>query len=174
MRASGFTGDHRRSCRERRVGLIEMVQPESASDARPEPPPAPRPAYVLTVRALAAFVLLDVGFWSLGFDRILRLVLHRPARPARRRDAEDRQQAQRTFRAVQHATMLYYRRGEDCLPKALATFHLLRRQGIPAELCFAVKKFPFAAHSWVEAYGEALDDRPARLRQYTVIHRVSS
>jgi Transglutaminase-like superfamily len=69
--------------------------------------------------------------------------------------------------------MFYYRRQKDCLPKALTTFHLLRRQGIPADLCFGVKKFPFSAHTWVEAFGESLDDDPLRLQHYTVIHRVA-
>jgi hypothetical protein len=69
--------------------------------------------------------------------------------------------------------MFYYRRRKDCLPKALTTFYLLRRQGIPAEICFGVRKFPFAAHTWVEALGEHLDDDPSRLRHFTVIHRAA-
>lgn len=129
--------------------------------------------YTLILRALFTFVLLDVGFRRRGFDRVLQRVLRRRPGSADWLPDEGLQQAQHTFRAVQNATMLYYRRREDCLPKALTTFHLLRRQGIPAELCFAVKKFPFTAHSWVEAYGHPLDDEPARLRAYTVIHRVA-
>ena len=53
-------------------------------------------------------------------------------------------------------------------------FHLLRRQRVPAQLCFGVKKFPFAAHSWVEAYDEVLDDDPQSVRHYTVIERIDS
>jgi len=128
---------------------------------------------MLVPRALVTFVFLDAGFRCWGFDRVLQLVLRRRAGSSGWLPDEGLQRAQRTFRAVQTATMLYYRRREDCLPKALTTFHLLRRQGIPAELCFAVKKFPFAAHSWVEAYRQPLDDAPARLRAYTVIHRVA-
>jgi len=128
---------------------------------------------MLIPRALVTFVVLDVGFRCWGFDRVLQLILRRRGGSAGWLPDEGLQRAQHTFRAVQTATMLYYRRREDCLPKALTTFHLLRRQGIPAELCFAVKKFPFAAHSWVEAYCQPLDDTPARLRAYTVIHRVA-
>jgi len=117
-------------------------------------------------------VALDVGFRVLGFDRVFRFLLRRRARPDVLPQPEGTRRARLTFRAVQNATMLYYRGRDDCLPKALTTFYLLRRQGIPVEICFAVKKFPFAAHSWVEAYGEPLDDTPSRLRQYTVIHRV--
>lgn len=142
-------------------------------DAIPRGLPA-RKAYALTLRALFAFVLLDVGFRLLGFDRVLKLILRRRTNPAGWLPAEGKRQAENTFRAVQNATMFYYRRREDCLPKALTTFHLLRRQGIPAELCFGVRKFSFGAHSWVEAYGEPLDDDPTRLTTYTVIYRVGT
>jgi len=134
--------------------------------------PAAAPLRALTLRALAAFLALDTGFRLLGFGRVFQYVLRRQPRLARWPPAEGRRQAHGTFRAVQNATALYYRRRRDCLPKALATFHLLRRQGIPAELCFGVTKLPFGGHAWVEAYGEILDDDPERPSQYTVIHRV--
>ena len=133
-----------------------------------------RKTYALTLRALSVFVLLDLGFRFLGFDRIFQRIMRLRATPGSWPPAEGRRQAEKTFRAVQNATMFYYRRREDCLPKAVTTFHLLRRQGISAELCFGVMKFPFGAHSWVEAYGEPLDDDPTRLSAYTVIHRAAS
>lgn len=127
----------------------------------------------LTLAALSTFVLLDLALRLLGIDRVLRLALRRRRLPAAWSPAEGQQQARRTFAAVARATMLYYRRRQDCLPKALATFTLLRRQGIPSDLCFGVKKFPFSAHTWVEACGERLDDDPPRLRHYVVIHRIA-
>ena len=56
------------------------------------------------------------------------------------------------------ATRCYYRRRLDCLPRALAIFVLLRRQGVPARLCIGVKRYPFGAHAWVECLGDVLDD----------------
>ncbi len=129
--------------------------------------------HTLILKALLTFVILDLAFHILGLDRLLRFILWLRAGTHPQLGGDGRQEAQRTFAAVQDATMLYYRRREDCLPKALTTFHLLRRQGIPAELCFAVKKYPFTAHAWVETYGEPLDDEPSRLRRYIVIHRVA-
>jgi hypothetical protein len=126
----------------------------------------------LAFRALATFVLLDIGFRLLGFDRVYRLIQGRPWHPAQWPSDQGGRQAEITFQAVQNATMFYYRRRKDCLPKALTTFHLLRQQGIPAQLCFGVKKFPFAAHTWVESCGVVLDDDPPRLVHYTVIQRV--
>jgi hypothetical protein len=130
-------------------------------------------ARVLSLRAFSTFLILDVGFRLMGFDRVYNALVRRKRRAADWPPDAGREQAQRTFQAVQNATMFYYRRRQDCLPKALTTFHLLRRQGLPADICFGVRKFPFAAHTWVESFGEPLDDNPARLRQFTVIHRVA-
>jgi Transglutaminase-like superfamily len=133
-----------------------------------------RGSRILTVRAFSMFLILDMGFRLMGFQRIYQLVAHRARRPVDWNPLEAKVQAQKTFQAVQAATMFYYRRRKDCLPKALTTFHLLRRQGISAQICFGVRKFPFAAHTWVEAFGELLDDDPSRLPHFTVIHRAAS
>ena len=132
------------------------------------------PGRLLTVRALAVFVLLDLAFRFVGLNRLLELLRRRRARPVSWPAAAGGDQARRTFAAVQRATMLYYRRRRDCLPKAMTTFHLLRSQGLAAELCFGVKSYPFRAHSWVEAYGQLLDDDPPRIAGYTLIHRLSA
>lgn len=137
-----------------------------------EAPPAGRPGRLLTLRALLAFVALDTALRLADVGRILAVLGRQRARAAAWPAPAGREQAERTYAAVQRATMLYYRRRRDCLPKAVTAFYLLRRQGLAAELCFGVKKFPFAAHSWVEAYGVQLDDDPSRLEALTVIHRI--
>ena len=128
----------------------------------------------LTLRALATFVAFDAGFRVLGFGRTFAAVRRRRPVGAPLPRAEGLRRARATFQAVQNATMLYFRRRQDCLPKALGTWHLLRRQGIAADLCVGVAKFPFRAHSWVEFQGEVLDDDPARVSKYTVLHRFGS
>lgn len=135
-------------------------------------PDEPAPPTWGTARAFFTFLILDLGFRWLGFQRMTELLMRRE--PGRKSwpEADGEARARATFRGVQKATMFYYRRRKDCLPKALTTFHLLRRQGIPSSLCYGVKKFPFEAHAWVEAYGTVLDDRPSRIPGYTVIHRV--
>lgn len=126
-----------------------------------------------SLRALITFVWIDVGFRWVGFDRTYRW-LSRATR-ARTRPAEEIsvEEAREAFRAVQQATRFYYRRRLDCLPKALTTFRLLRLRGIPAELCLGVRKYPFSGHAWVECGGEILDDDPRRIRQYTLLKRLS-
>ena len=113
----------------------------------------------LTVQTVLIFVLLDVGFRVFGFPRVFVLVDRWGRRagevPAL---AFQRRTVRRTLGAVRAATRYYFRRRLDCLPRSLAIYVLLRRQGVPATLRIGVKRFPFAAHAWVECLGEVLDD----------------
>ena len=125
------------------------------------------------IRAFFVFVFLDLGFRLVGFDHMTRFLTRRRPRSDCWQPEAGKKRAQATFLGVQQATKFYYRHRKDCLPKALATFHLLRRQGIPACLVYGVRKFPFEAHAWVEAYGQILDDCPPRIAGYAVIHRAT-
>ena len=104
------------------------------------------------------FVLLDVGFGVFGFPRVFLLVDRWG-----RRSVDDvslaarRRTVRRATEAVRTATRYYYRRRLDCLPRAIAIYVLLRRRGVPATLRIGVKRFPFAAHAWVECLGDVLD-----------------
>jgi hypothetical protein len=128
----------------------------------------------LTLRAFVLFILIDIGFGIAGFD----VVYERIVRRGRSRTAElprtsEAARVRDTLAAVMHATRWYYRTRLDCLPKALTLFSLLRNQGIPAELCLGVKRFPFAGHAWVEVNGAVIDTKPEQVRPYTVITRRS-
>ena len=113
----------------------------------------------MTIQALVVFVLLDIGFRVFGFPRVFLFVDRwgrrtvEPAPP----DVQ-RRRLDRTLEAVGTASRYYHRRHLDCLPRSLAIYVLLRRQGVPATLRIGVKRFPFAAHAWVECLGEVLDD----------------
>ena len=113
----------------------------------------------MTIRALAVLVLLDLGFRVVGFPRVF-LSLNRwgrrydePAPPT-----VQRCRLRRTLEAVRTASRYYHRPRLNCLPRSLAIYVLLRRQGVPAVLRIGVKRFPFAAHAWVECLGEVVDD----------------
>ena len=116
----------------------------------------------MTIEAFLVFFLLDVGFRVLGFASVFQRV-ERWGRPsAAVGDAAPLDVRRRTVRrvlaAVRTVTRYYPRRRPDCLPRALATYLLLRRRGVPATLRIGVKRYPFGAHAWVECLGEVLDD----------------
>ncbi len=69
-----------------------------------------------------------------------------------------RRTVRRAVGAVQTASRYYYRRRLDCLRRSLTIFVLVRCRGVPATLRIGVKRFPFAAHAWVECLGEVVDD----------------
>ena len=113
----------------------------------------------MTIEALLAFVLLDLGFRVFGFSRVYRLVQSWSRGSATvAAPAAQRRTVRRALEAVRAATRYYYRRRLDCLPRALTLYLLLRRRGVPATLHIGVKRYPFGAHAWVECLGEVLDD----------------
>ena len=113
----------------------------------------------MTIQALLVFLLQDIGFRVFGFPRVF-LFVDRWGRRSTTAASLTVQQStvRRTLEAVRNATRYYYRRRLDCLPRSLAIYILLRRQGVPATLRIGVKRFPFAAHAWVECLGEVIDD----------------
>lgn len=113
----------------------------------------------MTIQAFAVFVLLDIGFRVLGFPRVFRFVDRWGRRSVEAAPlVVQRRTLHRTLEAVRTASRYYHRQRLDCLPRSLAIYVLLRRQGVPAMLRIGVKRFPFAAHAWVECLGEVLDD----------------
>lgn len=129
--------------------------------------------YLGVLRILWTFVLIDAGFWALGFDRTFRWISRTGRRASRRRQEIGADEVDSIFQAVQRANRIYYRRRLDCLPKALAMYRFLRLHGIPAELCVGVKKYPFSGHAWVEFDGRILDEKPDRVRRYTPIKKLA-
>ena len=131
------------------------------------------PYRFLTARAFSLFLLIDLGLYFFGFNRVYKAFVRwtRVLRP-RAAEAQEEMILEQTLASVVTATRLYYRRRKDCLPKSLTIYYLVRKQGIPAELCIGVKKFPFAGHAWVEYRGRVIDDFPKRVPLYTLLTRV--
>ena len=131
------------------------------------------PYRFMTARALFLFVLIDLGLHFFGFNGVYKAFV-RWTRKMRRPvpEGQEQQVLDRTLAGVVAATRLYYRRQKDCLPKSLTIYYLVRKQGIPANLCIGVKKFPFAGHAWVEYGGRVVDDFPKRVPLYTLMSRV--
>ena len=128
-------------------------------DARTETQRRRRGGRNVIIQAFLAVFLLDVGFRVFGFPRVF-LFVNRWGR--RSVDAAplgiQRRRRRRTVEAVRTAGRYYHRRRLNCLSRSLAIYVLLRRQGVPATLRIGVKRYPFAAHAWVECLGEVLDD----------------
>jgi hypothetical protein len=61
---------------------------------------------------------------------------------------------------------------EDCLLRSLSLYRFLRSGGVPAEHVIGVRRFPFAAHAWVECGGTPVRDE--RARDFTPLARIRS
>jgi hypothetical protein len=127
-----------------------------------------------TLRVLALFVRLDLALKRSGFERVYdRLVERARHQPVREPSPADGALVAATLAEVRSATRYYFRRREDCLPKAMALFTLLRRRGVAAELCIGVRKYPFGAHAWVEHQGRPLDQAAVEIAEFTVLSRAA-
>jgi hypothetical protein len=95
-----------------------------------------------------------LGLRILGFRRTRALLLPGSSAPEARRDLPRAQTAAR----IVHGAAPWSPLRANCLPRALVLGHLLRRQGLEAELCLGAAKpgGAFAAHAWVEHDGVAL------------------
>lgn len=60
---------------------------------------------------------------------------------------------------------------QDCLIRSLTLTAALRRNGVDAEVCIGVRKFPFSAHAWVEVDGVVMNDTEQLLRPLSVLAR---
>ncbi len=132
----------------------------------------PTPIF-LTIQVLLFFVGLDVAFRFRGFERVRAWVMRRSEkRPRRQPDPAMDEFVARTYRAVVAATAAYYRQQKDCLPRALAIFHFLRSKGVPVDFRLGIKKFPVAAHAWVEYRGQVVDISPDIAPRYIKMETV--
>jgi hypothetical protein len=59
----------------------------------------------------------------------------------------------------------------ECLPRALATWWLLRQHGVASDIKFGARKDAdrFFAHAWVEVQGRPLDESDEDVRRYTIM-----
>jgi hypothetical protein len=115
----------------------------------------------LLAQALALLPLTALALWAMGFRRWQALV----ARLTPVVDAGGRDEAAviREGRATARLVEAAARRGPyraSCLPRSLALWWLLRRQGIESDLRIGVRKEAglFEAHAWVELRGLVLND----------------
>lgn len=96
-------------------------------------------------------------------------------------DAQDRGSTLSPDRAAHLIDKLLHRayRGGPgyCVERSLLLFHLLRRAGLPARLCFGLGRGPsgaFQGHAWVTLDGNAVAERPDVYLRFKVTYAYPS
>ena len=122
-----------------------------------------RPPGVL--RCIMLLALCDAALRVFGFARTFRF-----ARRISSRTSSDisRDVVQPTLHNILIATAFYPGRSK-CLEQAVASFVLLRRRGIPADVRFGVQPYPFFAHAWVELDGKPLTESPEVIARFALM-----
>jgi hypothetical protein len=113
-----------------------------------------------TLRCLLAIAGADLLLRALGVGRTL-VWAHRAGRSPDDVLVID---ADEIARRVAVAGALYPGRAL-CLEQSLALYVLLRRRGVPADLRFGVRPYPFLAHAWVEVAGVPLNEQPENIER---------
>jgi Transglutaminase-like superfamily len=76
--------------------------------------------------------------------------------------------ARKTIAAFEHSRLI--RTAADrCLPRSIALAMCLLANGVRSHVVIGVKLGPFAAHCWVQADGEALNESVAEVQRYQPI-----
>ncbi|HKT07976.1 MAG TPA: lasso peptide biosynthesis B2 protein [Gemmatimonadaceae bacterium] len=107
-------------------------------------------------RSMMTLSLVRLSLVLFGLGRTVRLI----SRLDRRRLAGtpcDAASARSIEASVAKAAALFPGRAL-CLEQSLTLYALLRRSSVSARLRLGVQPYPFAAHAWVEADGEPLND----------------
>ena len=136
-------------------------------------PEAPRDWRVVAL-ALGALPVLRAGLAIAGYQRLHATLRRWPGRVAARAWTVDAaaMRAQTVARAVGTAAVRGPVRA-TCLPRALLTWWLLRREGIASCLRIGVAREGgvFKAHAWVEHAGRPLGDDPEIARRFLDLDR---
>jgi hypothetical protein len=140
-----------------KAGLTEAVR------LSPHPPPAPGGLGIWVQLTLAC-----LSFWLLGWERTLSIWRRRSHRHAVRMPDDWPAmvaQVDGPLRRIASRHPL----NPQCKERALVSWHLLKRRGLPARLFMGVMLYPFAAHAWTECHGQVVGDDQARCEQFVPV-----
>lgn len=113
---------------------------------------------------------------ALSKQGFARTYLQYASLPSARRSGQSDVLMKRSVNAFRMAENFFLIRSapEDCLPRSLALFRFLRSTGLPAEHCIGVRRFPFAAHAWVEYHGRSVLDDSSTQVEFKPLARISA
>ncbi len=130
---------------------------------------------VLVVRAWLQMLMIDCRLKFTKFEAVQKWIVEAAKLKANQTNdcpTSAPRVIDEVCRVVQTASRFYYRVRRDCLPNAMLAFYLMRKLGLPVELCLGVRKFPFKAHAWVEFEGRVVFTTPADIPKYKVIMKM--
>jgi hypothetical protein len=156
-----------RECVER--GYLEAAESASAAPRRVlGPPRLPLSVYALYALVMTARALATNGFTTLyrRYATFSSSLTHSPDAGARLSQAEAAIGFAENFFTGSVAP-------NDCLPRSLAIYRILKYAGLQPEHRIGVRLHPFEAHAWVECEGRVIRDTLPYVREFAVIARLT-
>lgn len=123
---------------------------------------------LLLARVSVMLPLVDASLRIAGFQRTYNWLMRLASRSNSENDPNLASLA-RTAQSIGLARNQFPRYRPTCLPQSLVLWHLLRSEGMAAELNIGVRKADneFSAHAWIEVDGQVINDAPDVANQYT-------
>jgi hypothetical protein len=137
----------------RKSGLTECVRLNAAKEPG-------------CLRIWLRLTLAWISFRLLGWEKTLRFWGRQshPAVGTRKADSTIAEIDQRVRRLASRHPL-----NPQCKERAVVSWHLLKRMGLPARLFMGVTLYPFTAHAWAECAGRIVGDDPERCEQFVPV-----
>jgi len=113
-------------------------------------------------------IKLGLYFW--GFNKIYHAITRLKLQKSQIPLTVEKAIITQVCGAVQKASRYLFLQTQ-CLEQALATYYLLQKKGIAANLCIGVRKRPFASHAWVEYRGKVINAPASTKDGFSVLLR---
>jgi hypothetical protein len=121
----------------------------------------------LVIKSYLILLQAELTLRIRGFKRVYDTVR---ACPTRQGDHDQNIPYERLCHAMDLACV-FYPKTVLCLQRSVATVHLLRSHGWPAEFVNGCDIGTFENHAWVELFGQVVSDKPYMKEMYQVLDR---
>jgi Transglutaminase-like superfamily len=109
-----------------------------------------------------------LSFSLLGWERTLRVWRRRSPSPVVGAPAQCQAIVAEVDRLVRRLASRHPL-NPQCKERALVSWHVLRRMGLPARLLMGVMLYPFTAHAWAECQGQIVGDDRGRCEHFVPV-----
>ncbi|NWK94653.1 lasso peptide biosynthesis B2 protein [Sphingobium lactosutens] len=151
---------------ERQDGNLAPFMCDAAPMAGMEDHEHARPASILVLRAALSFTVIKLMLRQRTPGQILKqLGRTKPPLEIKHADGEALVHLAAAFERVRA-----WAREDQCLPLSLAYARLAYAMGYRVDIVLGIAPRPFGAHCWVQSGGRVLNDRLARVLNFTPIY----
>jgi hypothetical protein len=112
---------------------------------------------LLLLQTYLLLLIIRLGLLCFGFGKVYKFITQVKAQNRYWSIPEMEEKIEQVNSVVSIASQYHFCRIQ-CLERSFALYYLLKREGIPVNLCIGVACFPLAFHCWIEYEGMVVND----------------